>query len=136
MWYTLNVNCRELRLETTLTCGQSFGWVITGEQEWSHVLEGHLITLKQTTEDVLFRPVTEHSDEETVRNLLRSYFRLDICLENLFRTWCHSDTHFSKVAHDFIGLRLLRQDPVENLFSFICSSNNNIARITTMVSDE
>ena len=31
------------------------------------------------------------------------------------------------------GIRQLRLDPVETLFSFICSSNNNISRISQMV---
>ncbi|KAF8643878.1 hypothetical protein AX16_008894 [Volvariella volvacea WC 439] len=34
----------------------------------------------------------------------------------------------------FGGIRMLRQDPWETLICFICSSNNNIARITKMVS--
>jgi N-glycosylase/DNA lyase len=134
MWYVLTTNRKELRLDTTLLSGQSFGWRATGEQEWSHVLSGHLITLKQTANDVLFQPVTEHSDEETVRGLLRNYFHLDVCLEDLSQTWCRCDSHFAHVAPRFPGLRLLRQDPVETLFSFICSSNNHIRRITGMVS--
>lgn len=30
-------------------------------------------------------------------------------------------------------MRVLRQDPVECLLSFICTSNNHVARITTMI---
>lgn len=32
-----------------------------------------------------------------------------------------------------MGIRVLDQDPLENLLSFICSSNNNVQRITKMV---
>ena len=31
------------------------------------------------------------------------------------------------------GIRVLAQDPLENLISFICSSNNNVQRITKMI---
>lgn len=32
-----------------------------------------------------------------------------------------------------MGIRVLDQDPLENLLAFICSSNNNVQRITKMV---
>ena len=37
------------------------------------------------------------------------------------------------VAEVVPGMRVLRQDPAECLFSFICSSNNNIGRIGGML---
>lgn len=48
--------------------------------------------------------------------------------------WSEKDPHFKKIAAtDFHGIRILRQDPWENLCSFICSTNNNIKRISQMV---
>lgn len=61
-------------------------------------------------------------------DLLRKYFRLDVSLKQHYAQWARKDPHFEKAAEKFTGVRILCQDPVENLFSFICSSNNNIAR--------
>ena len=49
-------------------------------------------------------------------------------LEPLYESWAKFDPVFEKVSHRFTGVRMLRQDPTENIFSFICSSNNNITR--------
>jgi N-glycosylase/DNA lyase len=63
-------------------------------------------------------------------DLLKKYFRLDVSLEEHYAQWSKKDPHFKKAAEKFTGVRILSQDPVENIFSFICSSNNNIARFT------
>ena len=60
--------------------------------------------------------------------LLRKYFRLDESLKDHYAQWSEKDPHFRKAAEKFQGVRILDQDPVENVFSFICSSNNNISR--------
>ena len=66
-------------------------------------------------------------------DFLSDYFQLGIKVKDLYESWCSSDPAFKKVAGTFNGVRILRQDPVENLFSFICSSNNHISRISSMV---
>ncbi|NWS68672.1 OGG1 lyase, partial [Crotophaga sulcirostris] len=88
--------------------------------------------------------------------ILREYFQLDVGLRALYRAWGAADPLFREVAKDFpgevmtpgggrdarpasphgvppAGVRVLRQDPVECLLSFICTSNNHISRITAMI---
>jgi N-glycosylase/DNA lyase len=71
---------------------------------------------------------TKPDDNLLENDLLRQYFRLDVSLKQQYAQWSMKDPYFKKAAEKFTGVRILCQDPVENLFSFICSSNNNIAR--------
>ena len=72
-------------------------------------------------------------DSDSDDQILKDYFQLHIKLEDLYKSWSEADKNFSSVSKQFTGIRMLRQDPVECLFSFICSSNNHISRITSMV---
>ncbi|XP_043563732.1 N-glycosylase/DNA lyase [Chiloscyllium plagiosum] len=65
--------------------------------------------------------------------ILTDYFQLHVCLSELYSHWSQADKHFERVAQDFPGIRLLRQDPTECLFSFICTTNNHISRISAMI---
>jgi N-glycosylase/DNA lyase len=69
-------------------------------------------------------------DGEVLTKKLVDYLRLKTPLESLYKQWAKSDKHFEKVVGNekFLGVRILKQLPRENLFSFICSSNNNISR--------
>lgn len=73
------------------------------------------------------------ADVADPERILRDYFQLDTQLVPLYEKWKSVDKNFSDRGSLFPGVRILRQDPVENLFSFICSSNNNISRISGMV---
>jgi N-glycosylase/DNA lyase len=79
---------------------------------------------------------TETNDKiRYFNNLLAEYFRLEVSLEQLYSNWSKSDENFAQISPKFPGVRILRQNPTENLFSFICSSNNNISRISKMVNN-
>nr|XP_057907589.1 N-glycosylase/DNA lyase [Doryrhamphus excisus] len=77
--------------------------------------------------------VTIQNDDEEEEAMLRDYFQLNVNLEDLYRKWGAADPHFKKIADIFTGVRMIRQDPTECLFSFICTSNNHISRIQGMV---
>ncbi|XP_018541508.1 N-glycosylase/DNA lyase [Lates calcarifer] len=87
--------------------------------------------LKKEEEEML--AVTSVQDTEEEEEKLRDYLQLNVKLEELYREWGAADPHFRKIADIFTGVRMLRQDPTECLFSFICTSNNHISRIQGMV---
>jgi len=54
-------------------------------------------------------------------------------MRSLCASWAKADGRLATIAASLPGMRILRQDPWECLISFICSSNNNIARIGQML---
>lgn len=103
-------------------------------------LNGRILTLRQEDSHLHYRaifPVTTAGATSPRRDdtaeLIHDYFNLDVNLTELYERWSAADAHFLKKAVRFAGIRMLRQDPWENLVSFICSSNNNISRISQMV---
>ncbi|XP_075956480.1 N-glycosylase/DNA lyase [Anarhichas minor] len=85
---------------------------------------------KEEEEPVAVTPVQDTKEEE---EMLRDYFQLNVTLGDLYKGWGAADPHFQRIADIFTGVRMLRQDPTECLFSFICTSNNHISRIHGMV---
>ena len=87
-------------------------------------------------DEVLDKPINgsmlKHDSAEDEKILI-DYLQLNVNLEYLYKEWAKCDKHFEEISKSFIGIRMLRQNPVECLFSFICSSNNHISRITSMV---
>ncbi|ESK94507.1 n-glycosylase dna lyase [Moniliophthora roreri MCA 2997] len=139
----LPLSLLQLSLPAVLNCGQSFRWSIFSDPtEYRLCLRDRVICLRQSPTHLLYRevfpdpqPSPSHLallEAETLA-WLKDYFQLDVDLLKLYDEWSNRDQIFLNVKDRFSGIRILRQDPWENLVSFICSSNNNIARISKMV---
>ncbi|XP_063320201.1 N-glycosylase/DNA lyase [Pelmatolapia mariae] len=135
-------------------------WTLTQTDEtlWYHVYNNQdkqkegsdrkrrvgVSVLDKNTAEKRFKCAPEKEEDEplavsSVQNrvldeeMLRDYFQLDVRMGDLHKEWGAADCHFKHIAEVFKGVRMLRQDPTECLFSFICTSNNHISRIQGMV---
>ncbi|CCD24792.1 8-oxoguanine glycosylase OGG1 NDAI_0D04790 [Naumovozyma dairenensis CBS 421] len=138
-FHQIKVNKDELSLTNVLQAGQAFRWVFNEKENHytttMKVTESNkyfIVVLSQPADDLIeFTSPDLSLDPEHLRSHLERYFRLDVSLNNLLlNEWIPKDHRFKTIsAH---GVRILAQEPWETLISFICSSNNNIARITKM----
>jgi len=149
---------KELNLKQTLLGGQSFRyiiisnwlflflkftrWIEQNSNEFIGVLGSYIVCLQHQNDNLRYRFFTNNENLILISNdndrrvetalILHNYFQLTIKLSNLIDQWCKTDQRFEKNQIPN-GIRVLAQEPLENLISFICSSNNNIQRISKMI---
>lgn len=134
----LRTGIGELSLNNVLQCGQAFRWVYNSKNlQYSTTMKVgdtyKVVILQQPDETTIkFTGLgLEGSDLTPLKDHLHDYFRLDLSLVQMHsEDWLTRDSSFQTKCPR--GVRLLNQEPWETLVSFICSSNNNIYRITKM----
>lgn len=154
-WVDLEIPAQELRPSSTLINGQCFNWIVVETEidpggplasqspqksawgthdakEWVGPLGRRVLYIQETPTTTRFRVL--HGDTKGAKEDLQKYFRLETPLAPLYKEWSAQDKRLAKIAKAIPGVRILRQDPLECTLSFICSSNNNIPRITQMLS--
>lgn len=146
----LNISRNDLNLKSCLRGGMSFRWSILKEDdkeiEFVGVIKDRIYVLNQllAKNEVEYKVYFNNNEEiseldSKIKFELNDYFRLNENLNELYDEWSNKDAKFKDRVRTYPevlnGIRVLRLDPVENLFSFICSSNNNIKRITQMVNN-
>ena len=125
----------ELKLALTLSNGQCFNWKKASD-EWVGVIGRNVVGLKDTNRGVSFRSFGDCKRIDMLSQNLEDYFQLNVSMNELCSIWCEknkSDKRFAAICKCMRGMRIVRQEPVECLVSFTCSSNNNISRITLML---
>nr|CAB3446867.1 unnamed protein product [Digitaria exilis] len=146
-WHPLPLSAADLSLPLTLPTGQTFLWRRTSLSplRFTGAVGPHLVSLSHLPDaDDGRLAFLLHNDGgcaasssfvPAARAALCDYLNTAVPLADLWRQFAAADERFAEVAVRIGGggARVLRQDPVECVFQFLCSSNNNIKRIEKMV---
>ena len=118
----------ELDLAATLTSGQLFRWRQGDDGAWHGFAGEDALKLAQSEKgETLY---WEGPSEGAVRRFLRLD---DVKLAALAEDWASDDAPFAEAWALQPGVRILRQDPHECFFSFLCASVAPISRISSML---
>jgi N-glycosylase/DNA lyase len=109
----------------SINSGQVFLWEKHGNS-WYGIYGDHVIRL----EEVDGRP--EFSSFPELKSCEQKMFRLDDDI-NKIREDVSRDPFVYKLVKAYPGLRLIRQEPHQCMFSFVCASNTNIPMIRRML---
>ncbi|KAF8387067.1 hypothetical protein PRIPAC_76209 [Pristionchus pacificus] len=127
-----------LNLEPVLLNGQAFRWIKSETGALYGVAYSRLWRLERADEaSIHWRVLARHSNTtvEKDETVLRKYLQMDVPLADLYEQWKAADVNFERFLKDgrLKGIRIVEQEPLECLLSFICSANNNIKRISKLV---
>lgn len=110
----------------TLTCGQVFRFIETGENEYRVISGRKACTLSDTKDGVLL------SCDERDLAYFENYFDIGRDYGDIVRK-LSAFPELSESVSVCKGVHILKQDFEETVFSFIVSANNNIKRIQAII---
>ncbi|MEE1321899.1 MAG: DNA-3-methyladenine glycosylase [Acutalibacteraceae bacterium] len=119
--------CLDIKL--CLFCGQAFRWTENADGSFHGTVKGKSVDIFQCENEIIFR----NTDEEEFKKIWAPYFDLDRDYVSLCEK-ISEDKYICQATKEYYGIRILRQDSWEALCSFIISQNNNIPRITGIIS--
>jgi N-glycosylase/DNA lyase len=124
----------DLDLDATLSSGQVFRWERDAQGAWTGVVSGQRRARLIQNSDASVSWEADGADVADATRALWSFFRLDDTdLPALAELWSRADPHFAEAWALSPGIRILRQDPHECFFSFLCASVAPIPRIRSML---
>lgn len=126
--FILIPDVRDLDLEQTLDCGQSFRWEKQDDGSFSGVAFGKYVNISLDGTDMVIKNAAPEDEK-----IWREYFDLELDYGKIRGDISKLHPVLEDAARYAPGIRILRQEPYEALCTFIISQNNNIKRIKGIV---
>ena len=125
--FDINFMLHEVDLQSTLDGGQAFRWYVQSDNFYRGVIYNRAVSLLNEGK-VIHVKINDEKPPNNIKNILKDYFDTSKSYEGFYNKY-RNDHCLGPAVRSFKGLRVLRQDPWECLFSFITSTTNNLLRI-------
>ena len=122
-------NIKDLDLEQTLDCGQSFRWKKQNDGSFKGVAYNKSVSMNMQG-DTLY---IDNATEEDFEKIWKNYLDLDLDYGKIRKDISKIHPVLKDAAKYAPGIRILQQEPYEALCTFIISQNNNFKRIKGIV---
>ena len=124
--FKIEITDGPLNLNRIATSGQMFRWIADGDR-WRIYDGQHFHIVQQSANNL---QVQSNQPEATFRSLFRLEENHDGKLEEIIQLGPELEPCLDRLQ----GMRMMRPSCAhETLFSFLCSANNHVSRITSMV---
>jgi len=120
----VQLNNIPLDLKHTLTCGQAFRWKEINNK-WVGFINNQPISLYIENDNLISESINFIPEKN-----IHEYFELDIDINHIYSHLIDCDKDIEPLINKYYGLRILRQDTEETLYSFLCSAANSIPKIS------
>ena len=110
----------DINLKDTFECGQCFRWNFV-DGVWQGVAFGRAVYMRQTENGIAVGNTTK----EDIYNVWIPYLDLEHDYKPV-RDFCKNNAFLAAAAESGKGIRILKQEPEETIFSFIISSKSFI----------
>lgn len=110
---------------SSINSGQAFLWEMIGDS-WYGIHGGHVVKISPGDAGQEFLSFPD------LQSCERLIFRLDDDIDRIISE-ISRDQLVSALVKEYAGLRLMRQEPEQCIFSFACASNTNIPMIRMML---
>jgi len=110
-------------------CGQCFRWNEEQDGSYTGVFKNNVLNVKKEFGKITFKGLVEGN----IKEVLEDYFDLKRDYSEIKKNLSKIDENINLSVKYGEGIRLLSQDLIETILSFIISANNNIPRIKGIV---
>ncbi len=117
------IKTEDFNLYYTLDAGQNFNFSKIDKERYRGVIKSYAIIISQKKDILKIESYPKIPEE-----VIREYFNLDIDYKNIILK-IKKDKNLKNTVEKYRGLRIIKQDEYECLFSYIISSYNSIKKI-------